>query len=132
MKLFLLYRSLACIPLTCGYMQLFACSYAVRCTHLPAAANTPSYMQRLQIHVFSRKEKLCYLQDWNPPRRAILVPSRHDAFNHYAMGAHVKFTQREASVSKQVTRGQNIITDGWAGASNLHPHPKPHSIHKHT
>ena len=31
-----------------------------------------------------------------------------------------------------MTRGHNIVADGWAGASNPHPHPKPHSIHKHT
>ena len=24
---------------------------------------------------------------------------------------------------KQVTRGHNIVADGWAGASNPHPHP---------
>ena len=28
---------------------------------------------------------------------------------------------------KQVTRGQNIIVDGWAGASNPNPHPNPYS-----
>ena len=33
---------------------------------------------------------------------------------------------------QQVTRGHNIVAGGWAGASNPHPHPKPHSIHKHT
>ena len=33
---------------------------------------------------------------------------------------------------EQVTQGHNIIADGWAGASNTHPHPKPHSIHKRT
>ena len=27
---------------------------------------------------------------------------------------------------QQVTRGHNIVADGWAGASNLHPHPNPH------
>ena len=26
---------------------------------------------------------------------------------------------------KQVTRGHNIVADGWAGASNPHPHPMP-------
>ena len=30
------------------------------------------------------------------------------------------------------TKSYNIVADGWAGASNPHPHPKPHSIHKHT
>ena len=25
--------------------------------------------------------------------------------------------------TKQVTRGHNIVADGWAGASNPHPHP---------
>ena len=27
--------------------------------------------------------------------------------------------------TKQVTRGQNIVADGWAEASNLHTHPIP-------
>ena len=30
---------------------------------------------------------------------------------------------------KQVTRDRNVVVDGWAGASNLHPHLNPH---KHT
>ena len=29
------------------------------------------------------------------------------------------------SKKKQVTRGHNIVADGWAGASNLQPHPTP-------
>ena len=33
---------------------------------------------------------------------------------------------------KQVVRGQNIVADGWAGASNSHPHPHPHPTHKNT
>ena len=28
-------------------------------------------------------------------------------------------------VIQQVTRGHNIVADGWAGASNPHPHPTP-------
>ena len=27
---------------------------------------------------------------------------------------------------EQVTRGHNIVADGWAGAANPHPHPTPH------
>ena len=33
-------------------------------------------------------------------------------------------------VQKQVTRGHNIVADGWAGASNLHPYPV--TPNKHT
>ena len=37
---------------------------------------------------------------------------------------------------EQVTRGHNIIRDGWAGESNPHPHPNhtsnPLSKHSHT
>ena len=33
---------------------------------------------------------------------------------------------------KQVTRGHNIVADGWAGASNPHPHPNPLPTLKHT
>ena len=33
---------------------------------------------------------------------------------------------------KQVTRGHNIFTDGWAGASNPHPHQVPHSHTQYT
>ena len=35
-------------------------------------------------------------------------------------------------VKKQVTRGHNIVADGWAGASNPHPHPNPHPTLKPT
>ena len=47
--------------------------------------------------------------------------------------------KRETKKEKQVTRGHNIVADGWAGASNPHPHPNPihtlthtPSTHKHT
>ena len=30
-----------------------------------------------------------------------------------------------APALKQVTRGHNIVADGWAGAANPHPHPTP-------
>ena len=30
---------------------------------------------------------------------------------------------------KQVTRGHNFVADGWAGASNPHPHVMPHHQH---
>ena len=34
----------------------------------------------------------------------------------------------EISVNvEQVTRGHNIVADGWAGASNPHPLPMPHT-----
>ena len=35
---------------------------------------------------------------------------------------------------KQVTRGHNIIVDGWAGAAHPHPtpHPTPFPIETHT
>ena len=33
---------------------------------------------------------------------------------------------------KQVTRGHNIVVDGWAGASDPHPHPNPPPTLKHT
>ena len=32
----------------------------------------------------------------------------------------------------QVTRGHNIVADGWAGASNPQPHPNPPPTLKHT
>ena len=31
---------------------------------------------------------------------------------------------------KQVRQGNNIVADGWAGASNPDPHPHPHPTHK--
>ena len=33
---------------------------------------------------------------------------------------------------KQVTRGHNVVTDGWAGASNPHPHLNPPPTRKLT
>ena len=33
---------------------------------------------------------------------------------------------------QQVTRGHNIVADGWAGASNPHTHPNPPPTLKHT
>ena len=33
---------------------------------------------------------------------------------------------------KQVTRGHNIVADGWAGACNPHPHPRPPHSHSNT
>ena len=35
-------------------------------------------------------------------------------------------TRTFPSSLKQVTRGHNIVADGWAGAANPHPHPTPH------
>ena len=29
-------------------------------------------------------------------------------------------------------QGNNIVADGWAGASNPDPHPHPHPTHKNT
>ena len=33
---------------------------------------------------------------------------------------------------KRVTRGHNIVVDGWAGASDPGPHPNSHLTHKHS
>ena len=33
--------------------------------------------------------------------------------------------RKEQEMIKQVTRGHNIVADGWAGASTPHPHPMP-------
>ena len=38
---------------------------------------------------------------------------------------------RKKERKKQVTRGHNIVADGWAGASNPHPHPNPPPTLKH-
>ena len=35
-------------------------------------------------------------------------------------------------IKEQVTRGHNIVADGWAGASKPHPHPKAPPTLKHT
>ena len=40
--------------------------------------------------------------------------------------------RKKKKEKEQVTRGHNIVAAGWAGASNPHPHHKPHSIHGHT
>ena len=44
----------------------------------------------------------------------------------------VQNEKRIRNENKQVTRGHNIIADGWAGASNPHPHPRPPHTHSHT
>ena len=45
--------------------------------------------------------------------------------------AHSAFWYKEESEAKQVMLGHNIVVDGWAGASNAHPHLKsPTHIHK--
>ena len=38
--------------------------------------------------------------------------------------------EAQASFIKQVMRGHNIVADGWAGASNPHPHPNIHHTQK--
>ena len=44
---------------------------------------------------------------------------------------HSKCRESKKKVIKQVTWGHNIVADGWAGASNPHPHPEcPPLIHK--
>ena len=35
-------------------------------------------------------------------------------------------------VTKQVTRGYNIVANGWEGAYNPHPYPLPPHAHSHT
>ena len=51
--------------------------------------------------------------------RACVLPSCHWKFEKLVV------------LNEQVTRGHNIIADGWAGASNPHPHLGPHSTYKH-
>ena len=36
-----------------------------------------------------------------------------------------------SQIKKQVTRGHNIIANGWAGADNPNPHPRPPHTHSH-
>ena len=33
---------------------------------------------------------------------------------------------QDATEEKQVTRGHNIVADGWAGAAKPHPHSRTH------
>ena len=40
--------------------------------------------------------------------------------------------QGQRCMKEQVTRGHNIVADGWAGASNPRPHPNPPPTLKHT
>ena len=37
----------------------------------------------------------------------------------------ISFTSRKFGYKEQVTRGHNIVADGWAGASNPHPTQLP-------
>ena len=45
---------------------------------------------------------------------------------------HHTHTKENDPMQKQVTRGHNIVADGWAEASNPHPHPNPPPTLKHT
>ena len=35
----------------------------------------------------------------------------------------IKLSKTGKNKQEQVTRGHNIVADGWAGTSNLEPHP---------
>ena len=37
-----------------------------------------------------------------------------------------------AAAQKHVTRGHNIVADGWVGALDPHPHPRPPQMHSRT
>ena len=46
-------------------------------------------------------------------------------------GSTIPLSGETATPIKQVTRGHNIVADGWAGASNPNPHHKsPTHMHK--
>ena len=45
---------------------------------------------------------------------------------------HHTHTKENVPMQKQVTRGHNIVADGWAEASNPHPHLNPPPTLKHT
>ena len=54
---------------------------------------------------------------------------KHDTLPEYKveqLDTHYSIRER------QVTRGHNIVADGWARASNPHPHPNPPNTLKHT
>ena len=44
----------------------------------------------------------------------------------------IKLKKVQVNEEKQVTRGHNIVADGWAGAFNPHPRPNPTPSLKHT
>ena len=53
------------------------------------------------------------------------VESRfHDYKSGMGFGENRKGTESKMAI-KQVTQVQNIVADGWAGASNPHPRPYP-------
>merc|ERR1712002_656586 len=51
---------------------------------------------------------------------------------HNTITFHAKFEDDESQLGKQVTRGHNIVADGWAGASNPDPHSNSHPTRKHS
>ena len=60
------------------------------------------------------------------------VESRfHDYKSGMDFGENRKGTESKRAI-KQVTRGHNIVADGWAGASNPHPYPIPLPTLTHT
>ena len=58
----------------------------------------------------------------------ILCFSIHRLFKHWVGGNKSEITLSWVA-EQQVMRGHNIISDGWAGASNPHPHPMPPQQH---
>ena len=87
---------------------------------------------RLEIHP-------CVLQDIGPlgllPKKGIRPRRRQ---KEDSLKSKIKKRKRNEKHGKeeQVTRGHNIVADGWAGASNLQPYPNhtlnPPPLHSNT
>ena len=72
---------------------------------------------------------LVFTKPWQKRDRSVKVPSCSKRVgNPHSHPAH----SPTETHTQQVTRGHNIVADGWAGASQPHPHPNPPPTHKHT
>ena len=82
-------------------------------TRITASADLPLEEKEGMITEEPRPEKL-----WQVKKTSGLYNSCYGIHNNLP------------DAKKQVTRSHNIVADGWAGASNPHPHPM--SPHQHT
>ena len=72
--------------------------------------------------------KFCFSRETTTVKKKLKSTAKF-LFEEQAENVMEKKKKEEEEIEEQVTRGHNIVADGWAGASNPHPHPNPHPTH---